>query len=118
MALFCNLLELVEAITLLVGHHFLVALAIRVILALLQDELGIFFHGNRNSVLSSPLDFLNAFLFTLKHLLCLDYLAARVLDEEVLDGVVGVDRVRAVQESTTMCLVCLAAWRSFTDRVT
>ena len=95
-------LEFLVAVIVFLLDHFGVALRVRLILALLEDEPSTLLHSDAEGVLTSTLDFLDTVLLSLKHLLGLDDSATLVLDQEVVYGVVAIDRVIAVKESSVL----------------
>lgn len=95
-------LEFLVAVIVLFLDHFGVTLRVRLILTLLEDEPCTLLHSDAEGVLTSSLDFLDTILLSLKHLLGLYDSATLVLNEEVVDGVVAIDRVIAVKESSVL----------------
>ena len=95
-------LEFLVAVIVLFLDHFGVTLRVRLILTLLEDEPCTLLHSDAEGVLTSSLDFLDTILLSLKHLLSLYDSATLVLNEEVVDGVVAIDRVIAVKESSVL----------------
>lgn len=87
-ALFMYLSELILSVIFFVGEQLLVPFGVRLIPSLLENKLSVFLQGDRNCILSCSLNFFNTLLFSLEYLFSLQYLTTRVLDEEVLDGVI------------------------------
>lgn len=101
-ALLGKRLEFLVTVIVLLLHHLLMALRVRLILSLLEHEPRAFLHGDAEGVFTSTLHFLYTILLSLKHHLRLDNFSALVLDQEVVDGMVAIYRVIAMKESAIL----------------
>ena len=112
-----EMIKFINAIFLVLLHHLAVPFHIRVVLALLEDQFGAFLHGDLDGTLTGPFHLLDTVVLAVENLLRLHDLSVVVPHEEVLDRVVRVDRVMALQEAP--CILFMrddhAAWRLFTE---
>ena len=74
--------EVVLSVETLILKVLLMAFGVRLVAALVKDQLGCLFHCDIDSFLSRSLHFLNAVLLTLEHFLGLDNLPALVFQQE------------------------------------
>ena len=103
-----NRAEHLSAIGLIVYHHFLVALSIRLIAAFFQSKLGSLLHSVGNGVLSSTLDLGHASFLSIKHLFRFDHSSILIFSKVACYGAL---RVGTLQEARISCLYAHHALR-------
>lgn len=86
------------------------ALRVRLVASFLENHFCTLLHCDLNSILAGSFHFLDAVLFSLKHLLCLCYFPALVFCQE------GVDRVFRIDRHVTAFVVALVRWNDTLGR--